>query len=154
MQISNQFRDSIMSESYVALMNLLKYRNENVIRRCKEDSGLNDEQAERAWEAFLQFMAVCMFKSGRASASATPTADHMWHAFLLHTEQYADFCNTYMRVFIHHEPVTDFQSPDDYFASRAYAEKIFSDLDPEIWPEKMGKIKCISMRPDSPARFN
>ena len=31
--------------------------------------------------------------------------DDMWHAFILHTRDYADFCTHYFGQFIHHDPV-------------------------------------------------
>lgn len=152
MQIHDQFRASIQPDSYQALTRLLGYRNESVIRRCIEDNGMSEAEADTAWVAFLQFMAVCMFKSGRVSS--TPSADHIWHSFLLHTQKYAEFCDEYMRGFVHHEPATDYLSPDDYQESRAFAERIFININPEIWPKTIGRIKCLSMAIDTQARYN
>ena len=31
--------------------------------------------------------------------------DDMWHIFILHTRDYAEFCHRYFGRFIHHEPL-------------------------------------------------
>jgi len=153
MLIQAAFAGSIEPKSYEALQRLTAYRNEDVLTRYMADSGKNRAEAEAAWTAFLQFMGVCMFKSDRVTA--TPTVDGIWHAFLLHTKQYANFCDTYMGGFVHHEPTSDEDSGRDYYSSRAYAQKIFGELDPHDWPEKVGRIKCYSARsPESRTRFN
>lgn len=45
-------------------------------------------------------------------------ADDMWHEFLLHTRDYAAFCDAAFGQFLHHEPEST-MSPDQAAANRS-----------------------------------
>ena len=153
MRVSTEFASTVSFTGLEALHRLLAYRNVSVLRRYKEDSGVSDERAEVDWTAFLQFMAVCMFQSERVTA--TPAADGVWHAFLLHTKQYAAFCEEFLGGFVHHDPTSDEGSPEDYQRSRGHAQTMFGNLDERGWPNILGRIKCFSARgPEDIRRFS
>lgn len=153
MDIQGSFSRTIKPQSLDAVNRLMAYRNEDVLRRYMEDNKKSREEAERAWTAFLQFMAVCMFKNARVTA--TPTADGIWHSFLLHTKQYREFCDQFMGGFVDHEPTSDEGSSQDYDATRWFAMQVFGSLDERDWPTNVGRIKCYSAKsPEPSARFN
>lgn len=58
--------------------------------------------AERIVDQALAFLAACAVTTSPLSPSAA--VDHGWHAFILHTREYAAFCNRVAGRFIHHVP--------------------------------------------------
>ncbi len=69
-----------------------------------------------------------------------PKVDLAWHAFILHTREYADFCERKLGFFLHHKPdapgedTAGTQATLDYLRTRALVERLFGPVDEEIWP--------------------
>lgn len=70
------------------------------------------ETALRQW-----FRILARRPSARLSMPST-LADDMWHEFLLHTRDYAAFCDAAFGQFLHHEPEST-MSPDQAAANRS-----------------------------------
>jgi len=51
----------------------------------------------------LAFLAACAANPG-AGLAPSPEVDKGWHAFILHTADYAEFCDRVVGRFIHHLP--------------------------------------------------
>jgi len=63
--------------------------------------------------------------------------DGIWHAHILHTKLYADFCSRLQGSFIHHEPGGG--GVKAYEATLAAYEEYFQDLPPKFaWPPPAG----------------
>ena len=58
--------------------------------------------SERIVDAMLAYLALCA--TTRDSYAMAPLVDIGWHAFLVYTREYADFCERISGRFIHHTP--------------------------------------------------
>lgn len=100
------------------LQTLLQYKNPLVIKRfCKQFPEYAD-QADFIFEDMLKYLWLC--QKHALDTANTPhqpelqfttvmhkemiIIDEMWHAFILITKSYADFCQQYFGVFLHHIP--------------------------------------------------
>ncbi|GAA2209435.1 hypothetical protein GCM10009850_048930 [Nonomuraea monospora] len=72
--------------------------------RVAKDEGIDLTLAERIMEQTLVFLVACGQNSGAKLAPSNAT-DPGWHAFILHTKAYADFCQQVAGRFIHHLPI-------------------------------------------------
>ncbi|MGA5562473.1 glycine-rich domain-containing protein [Streptomyces platensis] len=97
--------------------------------------GLSDELGARGVHQLVAFLAT----SSGADVPMAPSlrVDLFWHAFVLHTKPYADFCAA-LGGFIHHVPDRDSRAPAEGRAALARTRNTISaagyDLDPEFWP--------------------
>ncbi|MDI1351246.1 MAG: hypothetical protein PSV35_00515 [bacterium] len=98
-----------------ALSELLKYKNPDVLHRYRIDYASNKLKAEDAFAELLKFLWLSQkHENEKAQYSENKELDFvfgirkeiddMWHIFLLFTQDYADFCQTYFAKFIHHRP--------------------------------------------------
>jgi hypothetical protein len=82
------------------------------------------ERRSRALQEFRRYMALVGL-GYRGLGMLDPDVDEVWHAFLLFTREYADFCQSAFGSFIHHVPRTSRaplpESSGENFLS-AYAE--------------------------------
>jgi hypothetical protein len=65
--------------------------------------------------------------------------DSAWHALILHTRAYADFCDRECCGFVHHEPSppgapVELGGVVDYLRTRVLMEERWGELDEELWP--------------------
>lgn len=118
------------------------YQNDSVIDRIAKEEGVDRATAERWFEGTLQFLEVAS-TAGRPVSPSLPI-DAGWHAFILHTKDYAAYCDERFGRFIHHQPTGEgVSNRDNYLAARAMASERF-DLDPEVWPERKTVEECGS----------
>ncbi|GAB2923743.1 glycine-rich domain-containing protein [Streptomyces mayteni] len=111
----------------------------DLITMVREDSWpeLTDEQGERGVNQVVAFLAVAANSTERVTPSLR--VDLFWHALVLHTKQYAEFCAALGSGFIHHVPDrgNSHNPAEGRAAMRRTAELIRSagfDADPEFWP--------------------
>ena len=111
----------------------------------------DQEVAERLETDFRRFVALTLIQPGVMHAPAG-AIDMYWHYFILHTEEYAEFCkkvwgdsngNPKIR---NHYPATDETRPamrDAYIRTKALYEKVFGPVQPfvkedgslvDVWP--------------------
>lgn len=86
-----------------SLARVLRYRNARVTTKFSERYNL----PRREVETLFQDMLRVLWLSARGTVMILPCQmliDEMWHAFILHTEDYARFCTTYFGAMIHHRP--------------------------------------------------
>ena len=69
---------------------------------CADEYGLERSVAERVMEQGLAFLDV-MGRSGEA-LSPSKLVDPAWHTFMLHSAEYADWCQERFGRYIHHAP--------------------------------------------------
>ncbi|MFY4719555.1 hypothetical protein [Streptomyces sp. LaBMicrA B280] len=111
----------------------------DLIAMVREDywPEMTDDQGERGVDQLAAFLAVAASTTERATPGLR--VDLFWHAAILHTKPYADFCDA-LGGFIHHVP--DRNNPEHNPAEgraalRRTAEMIRAagfDADPEFWP--------------------
>jgi hypothetical protein len=110
-----------------------------VEERLARKLGFSPLQAQVAILGFKRYMALVGL-GYRGLGMVSPEVDEVWHAFILFTKDYADFCRSVFGEFIHHVPRTSRDALPPVGAMKfvqAYRE-VFGDL-PEIWRERIGK---------------
>lgn len=114
-----------------ALADVLEYKNEEVVYRFSEDFGVSTEDAQSIFEETLKWLWLCAYQSkeseaGRSEFVDVPllgeffVIDLMWHNFLLFTQDYSEFCESYLAEFIHHIPQK--KSDKEHWAKRFAAD--------------------------------
>lgn len=76
--------------------------------RVQIDENTDPGTADRIVEQTLAFLAACALNPG-ARLVPSKMVDAGWHAFILHTCEYAEFCHRIAERFIHHRPA----APDE-----------------------------------------
>lgn len=104
-----------------------------VAERLEREGLLAPDEIAEAIREFKCYLALVGL-GHRGLAMASPKIDEVWHAFLLFTREYGEFCQAVFGEFIHHVPRTSrtpasAQSPDGF--ADAY-RRVFGDP-PRIW---------------------
>ncbi len=81
---------------------LQDYQNTPVVSRFADRHQVPMERAQELFEKMKQFLATYM--ENPQADSPSREIDEIWHMFILHTKDYADFCSKYFGVFLHHQP--------------------------------------------------
>ncbi|MFJ4617610.1 glycine-rich domain-containing protein [Streptomyces sp. NPDC088812] len=110
-----------------------------LITMVREDSWpeMTDEQGERGVTQMASFLATAAGTTEKATPSLR--VDVFWHAFVLHTKSYADFCEALGCGFIHHVPDRNSgPNPEEGRAAMRRTAHLMReagfDTDPEFWP--------------------
>jgi hypothetical protein len=98
----------------VSLEDVLRYRHPAVVQRYATEQHASPAEAEDVFHAMLKWLYLC-YRSMIASPEAVGCAmtveiakiDDMWHTFILFTRDYAEFCDRYFGVFVHHTPTPE-----------------------------------------------
>jgi hypothetical protein len=101
-----------------SLEDVLAYQHSGVIRRYCREQHVAQEAGEECFREMLKWLYLCYRYSIDEQphifvCSMTPEIlqlDEMWHCFVLHTRDYAEFCDKYFGFFLHHEPGDDADS--------------------------------------------
>lgn len=116
---------------------------DRLTNRVVEDYGTDRDYAERVVEQALAFLHACALDPDRPLVPSTPV-DWGWHAFVLHTKEYAAFCRTYAGRFVHHVPDDTPPSPtvgaDVRLRTLEAIERAGYAVDRELWP--LDDAKC------------
>ncbi len=97
---------------------LLQYKNTLVIKRFSILFPQFKQDAEKIFEDMLSYLWLCKkFELDKSQCKDSPELnftcvmhkemeiiDEMWHAFILVTVDYANFCEQYFGEFLHHLP--------------------------------------------------
>lgn len=80
-----------------------RYPMEEIVARYARNENLSIAEAKEHERELKRFLAlVCLMPSGTYVMSGP--IDKLWHAFIIHTREYQDFCNKAAGRFIHHAP--------------------------------------------------
>lgn len=74
---------------------------------------LSDADRERVLEALRQYFRMCRRARRRVVAMPSQVVDDAWHAFILYTRAYKEFCRRALGRFLHHTPAQAMRSPTD-----------------------------------------
>ena len=69
-----------------------------------EQPDLDTAQEQRVFDGLRDYFVICAQARGRFVAMPSQVADDAWHAFILHTRYYQDFCHKAFGHFLHHTP--------------------------------------------------
>ncbi|GAA1043559.1 hypothetical protein [Streptomyces murinus] len=111
----------------------------DLIAMVREDywPEMTDDQGERGVNQLAAFLAVAASTTEKATPSLR--VDLFWHAAILHTKPYADFCDV-LGGFIHHVPERNNagHNPAEGRAVMCRTVEMIRtagfDTDPEFWP--------------------
>ncbi|MEV4329594.1 hypothetical protein AB0K02_03495 [Streptomyces sp. NPDC049597] len=98
-----------------------------------QEEGITRERAERVMDQALAFLHMSAHRDSGLSPSQA--VDPGWHAFMLHTREYAAWCQERFGRFIHHNPFSEPQLFDgaQMRASVAAIEEAGFMVDHELW---------------------
>jgi hypothetical protein len=110
---------------------------DRLVTRVERDAKVDRERAERIMRQALVFLLACA-RNPDTPLAPSREVDHGWHAFILHTREYADFCARLAGHFIHHAP----EDPSTDRADTAAKAELTAELlhrtglpvDEELWP--------------------
>jgi hypothetical protein len=99
---------------------------------------MTEDQAHRGIGQMLGFLAAGAHSPTPLSPS--PLVDDFWHAFLLHTKAYQEFCEGTLGKFVHHQP--GFLDKEEHGGGKALRARTVDAIasagfvvDMEFWPE-------------------
>jgi hypothetical protein len=106
------------------------YWKESVIERIQRDADVDRETARTWFNEMLVFLD--MAADSKRFISPPEAVDVAWHAFILHTRDYEDYCRERFGRVIHHQP-TSAPDPDAY--RRAYQQRASTagPVDNSVW---------------------
>ena len=111
--------------------------------RVERDAKVDREHAERIMRQALAFLLACA-RNPETPLAPSREVDHGWHAFILHTREYAEFCDRVAGEFIHHAP----EDPETDRAETVARNEMTADVmrrsglpvDEELWAA--GQARC------------
>lgn len=74
-----------------------------VVERLHKEGEIDARLIDSAVVEYRRFMGL-IAKGNRGVSMISKTVDAVWHAHILHTRDYADFCQAVFGRFIHHAP--------------------------------------------------
>ena len=122
----------------------MSYENPDLVLRYQNKLGLDQQQARQLFEDTKRFL----FLAGTVPGKWSPTKaiDEGWHAFLLFTKDYAQFCQRFFGRFIHHEPhrmANPNRTGSSATKTRDAARTLFGDvLSPNWSPTFVNTAEC------------
>jgi hypothetical protein len=66
---------------------------------------LTPEQIRLVRQGLQQYFRICVAAGGRFVSMPSQVVDDLWHAFILFTRQYEQFCRRAFGSYLHHTPV-------------------------------------------------
>jgi hypothetical protein len=129
-----------------------------VISKVKEEHPeLNTEKLEEGILALKQYYAVALLDPKNEHA-VSDKVDPFWHAHILHTKQYTDFCNRVFGHYIHHTPLNHADKKAVSIVGNLYRhtesiyKKIFKGVNRFFFPEEMpeARLICFHMAVQNP----
>ncbi|MFO0667174.1 MAG: hypothetical protein U0174_24690 [Polyangiaceae bacterium] len=89
---------------------VLGYENRDVVATFRRYYSIGRREAARLWQDMLRFLWLGEAAARQGYTGGIPMypwqvlMDEMWHCFILHSEDYAAFCQRYFGTFLHHRP--------------------------------------------------
>lgn len=132
------------------------HSHQSVVNRIVDEESVSEEEAQRRFDAMQQFLQVCATATRPVSPSLP--IDSAWHAFILHTRDYTEYCQERFGRFIHHQPSGNgarVESRENYIRARAIAEELFDELDEDMWPTTTNDLLAAGRcNPQDPSPFD
>jgi hypothetical protein len=116
-----------------------------LVRRIAVDETMTEDLAGRILDQAVAFLCACAESHTRRLAPSE-LVDIGWHAFILHTREYAEFCQRIAGRFLHHVPTEPGDVGAQGEAARATLGRTVAAIeragfvvDVELWPSVTGK---------------
>lgn len=124
-----------------SLNETLKYRNQKITNNLtKYYFRFSPDEAEEIFVETLKWLWLCAtaYNDRRAQVPNVPrrmniqsgmlVLDQFWHVFVIHTRDYAEFCQDHFGEFIHHSPANKDYIPPTEEESRLQLSYIYDKL--------------------------
>ncbi|MGV9311750.1 glycine-rich domain-containing protein [Streptomyces sp. NPDC003691] len=99
---------------------------------CAEEYGMERVVADAVMDQAMAFVYVV--GSERAyDLAPSRLVDPGWHAFMLHTQEYADWCRNRFGFFVHHEPNSTVRTPDLMVSVAGRIRAAGFEVDERLW---------------------
>lgn len=124
-----------------------------VKRKTKEELAktgfyATDEYLDAGILALKQYYAIALL-DGKNMHAVSDKVDPFWHAHLLHTKAYAQFCDDVVGEFMHHEPLDHAKIEDVRFVDELYRFTMgryaacFAYIDPRFHPAQPESCELV-----------
>ena len=120
--------------------------------RVMADGGQDRDTAERVVEQAIGFLVACA-RNPESHLAPSEAVDAGWHAFILHTREYAEFCSRIAGRFIHHRPAGAGEARDERQAigvTIAAMRAAGLPVDPGMWVPRAECSQCYAGCADDP----
>jgi len=124
---------------------------ERMSARIATEHDMDSATAGRIMDQALVFLGACAITTAPLSPSAT--VDIGWHTFILHTREYAEFCDRIAGHFIHHIPTNGGNERADTAGTWETARAIVAAgyvVDAPMWEEAAKCTGCHNGCHDDP----
>jgi len=129
---------------------------DKLVARVVTEEGVSDEYAVRVVDQTLAFLGTSAVTDMPLSPS--DAVDPGWHAFVLHTREYAAFCELTAGRFLHHVPTEEDDPRSRGVAARSAIVRTVEEIrragfvvDDELWESAPDRCsQCHSGCTDSP----
>lgn len=125
---------------------------DRLVARIARDQQVGTEYAERVMTQTLAFLQACALNPN-AGLSPSRAVDAGWHVFVLHTREYAEFCERVAGRFIHHTPTADGAVDalaQDVAATLVTMRAAGLPVDSELWVSSAECSQCYAGCYNSP----
>lgn len=120
-----------------------------VIRRYAADFNLTEEEAKLHAVELVRYLVLCA-ENPDSDYGMAGQVDEVWHLLILHTMEYARWCDQVFGYFVHHNPtlpeekeqVKAGDAPDTYAIFYGDYPLYFGEQPPSVWPVPMGMHDC------------
>ena len=104
---------------------------DRVVQRVAERREFSPEEMDCAGSELVKFLSLCA--ESELPLAPSGVIDDLWHEFILHTRDYAEFCATTLGSFVHHVPSV-FPDPSSYDRTLVRIRERFGIADERFWP--------------------
>ncbi|TQK44824.1 hypothetical protein FBY35_6351 [Streptomyces sp. SLBN-118] len=107
---------------------------ERLVTFLEFEKDMNRPEAERVMDQALAFIDMAGHRND-VPLFPSRRVDPGWHAFILHSREYADFCQRRFRRFLHHSPLKEQRLRDGVSIKRTVQaiEELGYAVDHELW---------------------
>jgi hypothetical protein len=152
--------ESVSAANHAAISFRAPYVGERLLKDRTVDSLA---EAEELFTEAKKYLVLCYANPDVDVDMYSARVDEAWHAFLLYTDQYAEFCRQFFGRYIGHAP-TNGPRPDahdrhgdrprlTFFEFRERYEALFGEPLPAVWYDAQGITPTRRMFNDSAGRM-
>ena len=102
--------------------------NQEVLDRLQEKTGFSSEKIAALATELKRYFILSAIAGKKSVPMFSTDVDELWHAFILFTKEYADFCKQTCGYFVHHAPTIKEEKTTRTPESNKAARQAFIEL--------------------------